>query len=282
MEAFFFRKRPGLAMLNLENLKKSFGLTQALDGLSLTVAKGELFAFLGPNGAGKTTTIRILNGLTRLDSGRAFIDGISLAEDPLKAKRLCGLTAQHANLDGELSVRENLDVHCRLYGLSKPERNRRIAEHLAYVEMEDRAGGLVKTLSGGLKRRLMIARALIHGPRLLFLDEPTVGLDPAIRRRIWALIKKISQDGVTVFLTTHYIEEAEFLASRVGFINEGRLVSAGRPQEVMDRLGSWAVDVYGPEGAETAFFRIAPRPAPSSSRPAGPARSAGSIWRTLS
>ncbi|MDR0354470.1 MAG: ABC transporter ATP-binding protein [Deltaproteobacteria bacterium] len=242
-------------MLKIDDLKKKYGQTRALDGLSLSVAEGELFAFLGPNGAGKTTTIRILNGLTRMDSGEAFINGVSLAERPLQAKRLCGLTAQHANLDGELSVRENLDVHCRLYGLSKPERRRRIDEHLAYVEMEDRADSLVKTLSGGMKRRLMIARALSHGPRLLFLDEPTVGLDPAIRRRIWALIKKICLDGVTVFLTTHYIEEAEFLASRIGFINEGRLVSAGRPQEVMDNLGQWAVDVFGANGSETRFFR---------------------------
>jgi ABC-2 type transport system ATP-binding protein len=164
------------------------------------------------------------------------------------------MVAQHVNLDGELTIRENMDIHGRLYGLSRLERRRLAEEHLEYAELADRAGSLVKTLSGGLKRRLMIARALMHKPRLLFLDEPTVGLDPAIRRRIWRLIKKICQDGVTVFLTTHHIEEAEFLALRVGFINEGQLVASGPPMEVMDRLGQWAVDVYSPEGATTRFF----------------------------
>ncbi|MDR1051893.1 MAG: ABC transporter ATP-binding protein [Deltaproteobacteria bacterium] len=241
-------------MLKIENLRKSFGRVKALDGLSLEVAPGELFAFLGPNGAGKTTTIRILNGLSKMDSGRALINKVDILEDPLAVKRLCGLVAQHANLDGELTVMENLDVHGRLYGMPGPERKKRAAEFLAYVELEDRAGSLVKTLSGGMKRRLMIARALTHGPGLLFLDEPTAGLDPAIRRRIWALVKKINRSGVTVFLTTHYIEEAEFLASRVCFVNEGRVVAAASPREVMDGLGQWAVDVYGPEGSETSFF----------------------------
>ncbi|MDR3135305.1 MAG: ABC transporter ATP-binding protein [Deltaproteobacteria bacterium] len=241
-------------MLRIENLKKSFGPNVALSGLDLAVSPGELFAFLGPNGAGKTTTIRILNGLSRLDSGLAAINGLDITAHPLAAKRLCGLVPQHANLDGELTVWENMDLHCRLYGLGRSERHRRTIEHLDYVDIADRAQSLVKTLSGGLKRRLMIARALSHGPRLLFLDEPTVGLDPAIRRRIWALIKKVNQDGVTIFLTTHYIEEAEFLAHRVGFVNNGLLVTEGSPQELMDRLGQWAVDVFGPEGPSTRFF----------------------------
>jgi ABC-2 type transport system ATP-binding protein len=241
-------------MLRISHLRKRFGSNTALDDLSMEVARGELFAFLGPNGAGKTTTIRVLNGLSRLDSGSCFIGGVDILENPLKVKGLCGLVAQHTNLDGDLTVRENLDLHGRLYGLSRQERTGRAEEYLAYVEMGDRVHSLVKTLSGGLKRRLMVARALMHRPRLLFLDEPTVGLDPAIRRRIWALIKKINQDGVTVFLTTHYIEEAEFLASRVGFINSGRLAAAGEPREVMDILGQWAVDDYGPDGPRTKFF----------------------------
>jgi len=242
-------------MIQVEELVKSYGRTKALDGLSLSVAEGELFAFLGPNGAGKTTTIRILNGLTAMTSGRATINGIDLRKDPLAVKRLCGLAAQQINLDNELSVAENLEIHGRLYGMKRAERRGRGQELLAYVELPDRAGSLVKTLSGGLKRRLMIARALLHQPRLLFLDEPTVGLDPAIRRRIWSLIKKVCKDGVTIFLTTHYIEEAEYLADRVAFIHEGRLVRLGAPTEITASLGEWAVDRFGESAIETKYFQ---------------------------
>ena len=242
-------------MIQLEGLVKTYGRTKALDGLSLSVEEGELFAFLGPNGAGKTTTIRILNGLTAMTSGRAAINGIDLQQDPLAVKRLCGLAAQQINLDNELSVAENLEIHGRLYGMKGAERRARSQELLEYVELPDRAGSLVKTLSGGLKRRLMMARALLHQPRLLFLDEPTVGLDPAIRRRIWSLIKKVRKDGVTIFLTTHYIEEAEYLADRVAFIHEGRLVRLGTPKEITASLGDWAVDRFGESEIETKYFQ---------------------------
>lgn len=241
-------------IVQLENLVKTYGDTRALDGLDLAVPEGSLYAFLGPNGAGKTTTIRILNGLTRATSGTVRIAGVDIGRDHLSAKRLCGLAAQVANLDGELTVRENLDFHGRLHAMPGPERRSRIAELLEYVEMADRADSLVKTLSGGLKRRLLVARALLHRPRLLFLDEPTAGLDPAIRRRIWNLVKKVRKDGVSVFLTTHYIEEAEFLADRVGFIHRGRLVDEGVPTEIMARLGEWAVDHFGEDGQGTAYF----------------------------
>ena len=241
-------------IIELANLVKTYGDTRAVDGLDLAVPEGFLYAFLGPNGAGKTTTIRILNGLTRASSGTARIAGVDISRDHLSAKRLCGLAAQVANLDGELTVRENLDFHGRLYAMPEPRRRSRIADLLEYVEMTDRADSLVKTLSGGLKRRLLVARALLHQPRLLFLDEPTAGLDPAIRRRIWNLIKKVRKDGVSVFLTTHYIEEAEFLADRVGLIHRGRLVAEGTPAELMARLGEWAVDSFGDEGPGTTYF----------------------------
>ena len=242
-------------MIQLENLVKRYGRNKALDGLSLSVKACEFFAFLGPNGAGKTTVIRILNGMTAMTSGRARIGGHDLSQEPLDVKRLCGLAAQNINLDGELSVRENLDIHGLLFGMDREDRRKRSRELLEYVEMLDRAEDLVKTLSGGLKRRLMIARALLHRPRLLFLDEPTVGLDPAIRRRLWGLIGKVRQDGVTVFLTTHYIEEAEFLADRVAFIHQGRLVVLGRPAELVAALGAWAVDRFGDAGIETRYFQ---------------------------
>ncbi|MDR2444281.1 MAG: ATP-binding cassette domain-containing protein [Deltaproteobacteria bacterium] len=241
-------------MIVIEDLRKSYGQAKALDGLSLRVLEGELFAFLGPNGAGKTTTIRILTGLTRLDSGIATINGLNIEKEPLAVKRLCGLVPQQVNLDGELSVLENLDIHGRLFGLSRRERKEKAEEYLTYVEMLDRAHNQVKTLSGGLKRRLTIARALIHSPKVLFLDEPTVGLDAAIRRRIWSLIKKISRSGVTVFLTTHYIEEAEFLATNVAFIDSGKLLAIDSPKAIIDELGQWAVDVYEGEGTKTFFF----------------------------
>ena len=241
-------------IIQLDGVVKQYGQIKALNGLDLSVEEGVLFAFLGPNGAGKTTTIRILNGLTEKRSGRVAIGGMDISKDPLAAKRLCGLAAQHANLDGELTVAENLDFHGRLYGLPRAVRRTRSEELLEYVEMTDRAGSLVKQLSGGLKRRLMVARALLHKPKLLFLDEPTTGLDPAIRRRIWNLIKKVGKDGVSIFLTTHYIEEAEYLADRVGFIHQGRLVAEGNPHEIMDRLGMWAVDRFGGSDIETVYF----------------------------
>ena len=241
-------------MIRIENLQKSYGKTRALDGIDLSVAPGELFAFLGPNGAGKTTTIRILTGLTRLGSGRALLNGHDIETDGLEAKRQCGLVPQHINLDSELTVLENLDIHGRLFGMDPARRRQKIEELLAYVELADRTRSLVKQLSGGLKRRLMIARALMHEPRILFLDEPTVGLDAAIRRRIWALVKRVQQDGTTIFLTTHYIEEAEFLAGRVAFIDQGRIVAIDQPQKLMEQLGHWAIDQINGEGMQTHYF----------------------------
>lgn len=193
-------------MIHINQLQKSYGKVKAVNGIDLRVEAGELFAFLGPNGAGKTTTIRILTGLTRIGYGEVRIGGHDIIKAPREAKRQCGLVPQHINLDSELSVRENLEIHGRLFGMDSGQRRRKIEELLAYVELLDRIDTLVKQLSGGLKRRLMIARALMHEPKVLFLDEPTVGLDPAIRRRIWSLIKRVQQDGTTIFLTTHYIE----------------------------------------------------------------------------
>jgi ABC-2 type transport system ATP-binding protein len=241
----------------IEKLRKSYGRVEAVKDLTLSVGKGELFAFLGPNGAGKTTTIRILSGLSKLDSGKASIDGVDIERDPVAAKRRCGLVPQHVNLDGDLSCQENLDIHGRLFGMGRHLRRSRSAELLESLGLSDRAGDLVKTLSGGLKRRLMIARSLMHSPKALFLDEPTVGLDPAIRRRLWGLVKGISRDGVTVFLTTHYIEEAEFLADRVAFIDGGVLVENDSPGRIMDRLGQWAVD--GQSGGQDRTWYFADR-----------------------
>jgi ABC-2 type transport system ATP-binding protein len=241
-------------MIELRQLRKRYGATVALDGIDLFVEPGELFAYLGPNGAGKSTTIRILTGLTRLDAGSARLAGIDVERHPVEAKRQCGLVMQHTNLDSELTVRENMTLHGLLFGMPAQARRDRSEELLEYVGLIDRIDHLVKTLSGGMKRRLMIARALLHSPRILFLDEPTVGLDAEIRRRIWALIKSIQGQGTTVFLTTHYIEEAEFLAGRVAFLDRGRIVALGAPQELMQRVGSWAFDWPADDGMKTAYF----------------------------
>jgi ABC-2 type transport system ATP-binding protein len=242
-------------MIRIENLTKRYGAIEALKGINLEVRQGELFAYLGPNGSGKTTTIKILTGLARPASGEAYIGGFHTERESIHAKRQCGLVAQNVNLDQELTVYENLDIHGKLFHMDRRERAARIAELLEYVEVSDRRDSPVKNLSGGLRRRVMIARALVHSPRVLFLDEPTVGLDPAIRRRIWSLVKKIQQGGATIFLTTHYIEEAEFLAERVAFLDEGRIVALDSPRALMDRLGSWALDEIVNGEMETHYFR---------------------------
>ena len=242
-------------MIRIEKLKKSYRSVEALKGIDLRVGPGELFAYLGPNGSGKTTTIRILTGLARADSGDAYLHDYHIERDTLQAKRQCGLVPQTLNLDHELTVYENLDIHGRLFQMDRRQRRRRIDELLAYVEIDDRRNSPVKTLSGGLKRRVMVARALMHHPRILFLDEPTVGLDPAIRRRIWSLIKRIQQEGATIFLTTHYIEEAEFLAERVAFLHQGNIVAVDSPGNLMAGLGAWALDRLTNGEMETQYFR---------------------------
>ena len=245
-------------MIRIENLKKSYKNIHALKGISFSVPPGELFAYLGPNGAGKTTTIRILTGLTRRTSGDAWLGGFHIERESLKAKRKFGLVMQSINLDQELTIFENIDIHCRLFNMSFAERKKKIDELLAYVDLVDRKKSLVKQLSGGMKRRLMIARAMVHSPQILFLDEPTVGLDAEIRRRIWALIKKIQNTGATILLTTHYIEEAEFLANRVAFLDEGKIVVIDTPQNLMEQTGTWAIDRMDGDKIETVYFKTRP------------------------
>lgn len=242
-------------MIRVENLTKNYKKIKALKGVTFHVPKGDLFAYLGPNGAGKTTTIRILLGLTKLTSGNASLNGFNIEKQKIQAKRQSGLVPQSVNLDQELTVFENLDVHGRLFGMPKAERNKKIYELLEYVDMLDKKDALAKQLSGGMKRRVMISRALVHSPKILFLDEPTVGLDAKIRRRIWALIKKIQQNGTTIFLTTHYIEEAEFLAHRVIFLDEGQVVANDTPTNLMSKIGEWAIDRLSHGNMKTKYFK---------------------------
>ena len=241
-------------MIILDNLQKRYGERAALAGVSLHVEPGELFAYLGPNGAGKSTTIRILAGLTRLSGGRAIVGGADIESDPLAAKRQCGLVVQHTNVDNDLTLADNMDIHGRLFGMRAADRAERTRTLLEYVDLGERRDQRVGTLSGGMKRRLMIARALMHRPRILFLDEPTVGLDAEVRRRLWGLIKTIQAGGTTVLLTTHYIEEAEFLADRVAFIDSGRLCALDTPAALMARVGQWAIDRPGSSQMSSDYF----------------------------
>jgi ABC-2 type transport system ATP-binding protein len=225
-----------------EGLSKTYGEIRAVDGLNLNVHSGEVFGFLGPNGAGKTTTIRMLNTLTKPTSGAAWVSGFDVVQESAKVKKVIGVVQQHISLDRDLTVRENMEFHARLHHLGASERKRRITELIDYVGLTEHADRIVEQLSGGLKRRAMIVNALLHQPEILFLDEPTVGLDAQTRRRLWDLIRRLNHDGATIFLTTHYIEEAEALCQRVGIIHLGRLISIGNPLELRRKLGLFTVE----------------------------------------
>ena len=221
-------------------LAKNYQQITALAGLDLTVSRGELFGLLGPNGAGKTTTIKILTTLAKPSRGQAWIHGFDVVREPLAVKERIAVCPQEINLDKELTTYENLLIYGMLY--KTPELKQRIATLLALGELSDRAHHLVRTLSGGQQRRLLILRALLSRPQVLFLDEPTVGLDPQIRRQIWDMIQQLHRDGITIMLTTHYIEEAERLCDRVGILNKGRLIALGSPQELVRRVGGYVVE----------------------------------------
>lgn len=230
------------AAVQVTDLAKRYGKVQALDRVSFAIRPGEIFALLGPNGAGKTTLIRILTGLTRAGGGTFTVRGQA------------GVAPQSVNLDYDLSARQSLLIHGLLYGMTKKEIRLRTRELLDYTELQDKADAPVRQLSGGMKRRLLLARALLHHPTVLFLDEPTVGLDPHIRRRLWSLIKQIQQQGTTILLTTHYIEEAEKLAGRVALLDHGRLVALDTPEVLKGRMGGFAVDVIDQQGLKCHYF----------------------------
>ena len=238
----------GTAVIEIQGLSKSYGKTRALRGLDLSVERGEIFGFLGPNGAGKTTTCRILTTLTKPTAGRASVSGFDVVSQPVQAKSGMGVVAQHTNVDGELSVYANLQLHGMLHHMPVAHREQRIDELLEFVGLDERREDMVRRLSGGLKRRLMIARALLHEPKVLFLDEPTVGLDAQTRRRIWDLIRRSHQAGVTIMLTTHYIEEAEYLCHRVGIIDDGKLIALDSPANLLANTGSHVVEEVDGQG----------------------------------
>ncbi|WP_020676643.1 ABC transporter ATP-binding protein [Geopsychrobacter electrodiphilus] len=239
----------------VRDLRRSFGKVAAVDGIDLHLKAGELFAFLGPNGAGKTTTINMLTGLLRPDSGLICYQGELFTRSSLAVRKRIGVVPQHNNLDRELTAAENLQVHGRLFGMSGPSITSRVEVCLELAGLLDKRDTPAQKLSGGMKRKLVIARALLHEPSILFLDEPTAGLDPHSRRRIWAFLRRINQEqNCTLFLTTHYIEEAEQLAERVCFIDQGQIIAEGSPQALREQTGRFVLDIYNQEDVINEFF----------------------------
>jgi len=230
--------------IRVENLTKRFNDFTAVDHISFSVPGGELFGLLGPNGAGKTTTINMLSTLLKPTSGRGEVAGFEVLKDKDAVRRSIGVVFQEPALDTKLTGRENLDFHSMMYGLGKEERHRRIEDVLSLVDLQDKADVLVEKYSGGMKRRLEIARGLIHWPKVLFLDEPTLGLDAQTRRHIWDYIKKLNiEKKVTIILTTHYMEEADYLCGRVAIIDHGKIVALDSPHKLKDVLGGDVVSM---------------------------------------
>ncbi len=223
----------------VENLVKRYGNVEAVKGISFSVKHGETFGFLGPNGAGKTTTIYILTTILKPTSGRAIVAGYDVVREPHNVRRHIGVVFQDPSLDDNLTGYENLYIHGKLYGLNNTLLKERIAEVLKFVELYEFKDKCVKSYSGGMRRRLEIARAMLHVPRILFLDEPTLGLDPQTRIHIWDYIKRLKDEhGVTIFLTTHYMEEAEILCNRVAIIDRGKIIALGSPDELKSIIGN--------------------------------------------
>jgi ABC-2 type transport system ATP-binding protein len=226
-------------MISVQNLVKSFGEVRAVDGISFEVQTGEVFAFLGPNGAGKTTTIQMLTTLLRPTSGTVLVDGLDPVARPLEVRQRFGIVFQDPSLDSELTAYENMDLIGVLYHVPRRIRHGRIEMLLRQFELWERRNGQVKTFSGGMKRRLEIARGLLHAPKILFLDEPTLGLDPQSRNQLWTHVRNLNEtERVTVFLTTHYMEEAERVAHRIAIIDHGRIVAQGAPAELKVQTGT--------------------------------------------
>jgi ABC-2 type transport system ATP-binding protein len=220
-------------MIKVENLSKKFGEVNAVDNISFEVGAGEIFAFLGPNGAGKTTSIKMLTTLLSPTSGQITIDGLDPVSKPLEVRRRFGIVFQDPSLDQELTAYENMEFHGIMYHVPRKIRRERIEMLLKLFELWERRDSFVKEFSGGMKRRLEIARGLLHTPKILFLDEPTLGLDPQSRNQLWSHVKNLNQsEGVTVFLTTHYMDEAEKVANRVAIIDHGKIVAMGSSDEL--------------------------------------------------
>lgn len=239
-------------VISVKNLTKKFGEFIAVNNISFDVKQGEMFAFLGPNGAGKTTTIKMLTTLLNPTSGKVMVNGYDPLHEQDKVRRSFGIVFQDPSLDDQLTALENMEFHGVFYGVPKELRKKRIEELLKFVDLRDRKNSLVKTFSGGMKRRLEIARGLIHHPKILFLDEPTLGLDPQTRNNMWDHITRLNKkEGMTVFLTTHYMEEAEKVADRIAIIDKGKIISHGTSSELKKKTKTHSL--------EDAFLKLTGR-----------------------
>jgi len=226
-----------MSIIEVKNLTKKFGDFTAVSEVSFSIEEGEIFGLLGPNGAGKTTIISILSTILKKTSGEVIINGFNLEQES-DIRKSIGIVFQDPSLDDELTGRENLEMHGRLYHMNKDMIKSRMDEVLKLVDLEDKAKNQVKTYSGGMKRRLEIARGLMHHPKILFLDEPTLGLDPQTRRSIWDYIKKLNEnEKITIILTTHYMEEADALCNRIGIIDHGKIIALDSPEKLKNSLG---------------------------------------------
>jgi lipooligosaccharide transport system ATP-binding protein len=237
----------GELAIRLRGVVKHYGTITAVDGLDLDVPEGTCVGLLGPNGAGKSTTMRMLTGQAIADEGELEVLGFRLPEESKQARAQLGVSPQLDNLDTTLTVEQNLLVFTHLYRIGRSERRAAIERALAMANLGERRDSRVDKLSGGMRRRLLIARALVHRPRLVLLDEPTVGLDPQVRQELWALIDALRAEGTTILMSTHYIEEAQRLGDTVLIMSHGKAVAAGPPSElVAEHVGREAVEVYGP------------------------------------
>lgn len=240
--------------VSLHNVYKFYNNVPVVKDLSLTIETGEIFGLLGPNGAGKSTTTRMLTTLTRPSQGQIQVANYDVVRHSQQVKQRIGVVLQQTSVDTDLSVWENMELHGRLHHIPNPRRQQQIEQWLAYVELLDRRHERVKTLSGGMKRRLQITRALLHQPDILFLDEPTVGLDPQTRRRIWEIILDLNREGMTILLTTHYMEEVEYLCHRIGIIDAGQLIELGTLPQLRQKYGEGLVMKQAGDRWEYQFF----------------------------
>ena len=220
-------------IIQAEKLVKCFGETEVVSAIDINVSKGQCFGILGPNGAGKTTTIRMTLGQSPISDGQLNVFGLQQPQDAAEIRYRCGVVPQQDNLDPDFTVSENLKIYARYFGLESAQIERRIKQLLDFVELTDKANTRIESLSGGMKRRLSIARALINNPELLILDEPTTGLDPQVRHMIWARLRQLKKYGKTILLTTHYLEEAERLCDMLVIMDQGRIIAQGSPKQLI-------------------------------------------------